>query len=218
MINSLNILWFSKSSNSCCCFGCVQELWMLSVCPVRSNGLWVSAGAVAVWKGPPDYWGRNHEHLPALDQWGWRSVYVLLFFVILEEYTFKFFLFSFSFVMYFGFIVHNSVLFYSEEELATPPLDGIILPGVTRQSILELTTKWVRNMNNYWKSNWIFKSQSKTDVCFRKNILIAVMFSQTSAYLPLTRDLRGKDWEIIDHSKISMLNKTSKVSMLIYIS
>ncbi|XP_070710350.1 branched-chain-amino-acid aminotransferase, cytosolic [Pempheris klunzingeri] len=29
-----------------------------------------------------------------------------------------------------------------EEELATPPLDGIILPGVTRQSILELTRNW----------------------------------------------------------------------------
>uniref|UniRef100_A0A9L0SHR3 Branched-chain-amino-acid aminotransferase n=1 Tax=Equus caballus TaxID=9796 RepID=A0A9L0SHR3_HORSE len=29
-----------------------------------------------------------------------------------------------------------------EEELATPPLDGIILPGVTRQSILDLAQKW----------------------------------------------------------------------------
>nr|XP_044995413.1 branched-chain-amino-acid aminotransferase, cytosolic isoform X2 [Jaculus jaculus] len=29
-----------------------------------------------------------------------------------------------------------------EEELATPPLDGIILPGVTRQCILELARKW----------------------------------------------------------------------------
>ncbi|XP_042525255.1 branched-chain-amino-acid aminotransferase, cytosolic isoform X2 [Dipodomys spectabilis] len=29
-----------------------------------------------------------------------------------------------------------------EEELATPPLDGIILPGVTRKSILELTRDW----------------------------------------------------------------------------
>ncbi|KAG7320544.1 hypothetical protein KOW79_016397 [Hemibagrus wyckioides] len=29
-----------------------------------------------------------------------------------------------------------------EEELATPPLDGIILPGITRQSILELTRQW----------------------------------------------------------------------------
>ncbi|XP_051974891.1 branched-chain-amino-acid aminotransferase, cytosolic-like isoform X1 [Xyrauchen texanus] len=29
-----------------------------------------------------------------------------------------------------------------EEELATPPLDGIILPGITRQSILELAYKW----------------------------------------------------------------------------
>lgn len=30
------------------------------------------------------------------------------------------------------------------EELATPPLDGIILPGVFRQSILDITRKWVR--------------------------------------------------------------------------
>ncbi|KAL2103069.1 hypothetical protein ACEWY4_002237 [Coilia grayii] len=29
-----------------------------------------------------------------------------------------------------------------EEELATPPLDGIILPGITRQSILELALEW----------------------------------------------------------------------------
>ncbi|XP_046879219.1 branched-chain-amino-acid aminotransferase, cytosolic-like [Hypomesus transpacificus] len=40
----------------------------------------------------------------------------------------------------------NLFLFWTnedgEEELATPPLDGIILPGITRQSILELTRKW----------------------------------------------------------------------------
>ncbi|KAM9771694.1 branched-chain-amino-acid aminotransferase, cytosolic [Syngnathus typhle] len=29
-----------------------------------------------------------------------------------------------------------------EEELATPPLNGLILPGITRRSILELTRKW----------------------------------------------------------------------------
>ncbi|XP_075924611.1 branched-chain-amino-acid aminotransferase, cytosolic-like isoform X3 [Petromyzon marinus] len=29
-----------------------------------------------------------------------------------------------------------------EEELATPPLDGIILPGVTRQSLLDLARQW----------------------------------------------------------------------------
>nr|XP_012595019.1 branched-chain-amino-acid aminotransferase, cytosolic isoform X1 [Microcebus murinus] len=29
-----------------------------------------------------------------------------------------------------------------EEELATPPLDGIILPGVTRQCVLDLARKW----------------------------------------------------------------------------
>lgn len=40
------------------------------------------------------------------------------------------------------------VLFFSEEELATPPLDGIILPGVTRQSVLDLTRKWVSKMTH----------------------------------------------------------------------
>ena len=34
--------------------------------------------------------------------------------------------------------------FYLEEELSTPPLDGLILPGITRQSILDRTRKWVR--------------------------------------------------------------------------
>lgn len=67
---------FDTSTSLCCgCVGgcCVilQELRMYSVCPVRSGGLWVSAGAVAVWRGPPDHRGRNHEHLPALDQWEW---------------------------------------------------------------------------------------------------------------------------------------------------
>lgn len=38
------------------------------------------------------------------------------------------------------------MIFFPEEELATPPLDGIILPGVTRQSILELARKWVKTV------------------------------------------------------------------------
>ena len=31
----------------------------------------------------------------------------------------------------------------AEKELVTPPLDGIILPGVTRQSLLDLSRAWV---------------------------------------------------------------------------
>lgn len=30
----------------------------------------------------------------------------------------------------------------SERELLTPPLDGLILPGITRQSIIELSQQW----------------------------------------------------------------------------
>ena len=32
----------------------------------------------------------------------------------------------------------------TEPEIATAPLDGLILPGVTRDSILELAKNWVR--------------------------------------------------------------------------
>ena len=30
-----------------------------------------------------------------------------------------------------------------EEEIATPPLSGVILPGVTRKSMIELARTWV---------------------------------------------------------------------------
>ena len=36
------------------------------------------------------------------------------------------------------------LLFSSEPEIATPPLNGLILPGVTRDSIIQLAKKWVR--------------------------------------------------------------------------
>ncbi len=36
---------------------------------------------------------------------------------------------------------------FVEKELVTPPLDGVILPGVTRQSLLDLAREWVRNKN-----------------------------------------------------------------------
>ena len=36
--------------------------------------------------------------------------------------------------------------FSIEPEIATPPLNGLILPGVTRDSIIQLAKKWVRIM------------------------------------------------------------------------
>jgi len=38
------------------------------------------------------------------------------------------------------------VLLLAEPEIATPPLTGIILPGVTRKSLLELGATWVCNI------------------------------------------------------------------------
>lgn len=35
-----------------------------------------------------------------------------------------------------------SIIFKLERELVTPPLDGLILPGVTRLSLLELAREW----------------------------------------------------------------------------
>lgn len=32
--------------------------------------------------------------------------------------------------------------FFAERELLTPPLDGLILPGITRDSIIRLCRQW----------------------------------------------------------------------------
>jgi len=34
------------------------------------------------------------------------------------------------------------MLFFIDKELVTPPLNGLILPGITRASILELAREW----------------------------------------------------------------------------
>ena len=40
-------------------------------------------------------------------------------------------------------IIHEMYFFSSENELITPPLSsGLILPGVTRDSLLELAREW----------------------------------------------------------------------------
>ncbi len=36
----------------------------------------------------------------------------------------------------------SNIFFYIGEELITPPLDGTILPGVTRDSVLQITRRW----------------------------------------------------------------------------
>ena len=38
-------------------------------------------------------------------------------------------------------------------ELITPPLDGTILEGVTRQSILEMVSKWVSKVSKFERND-----------------------------------------------------------------
>ena len=38
------------------------------------------------------------------------------------------------------------IFFFSEKELITAPLDGLVLPGITRKSLIELAKKWVRSI------------------------------------------------------------------------
>lgn len=40
--------------------------------------------------------------------------------------------------------IHPCSYLISEKELVTPPLEGLILPGVTRASILDMTREWNR--------------------------------------------------------------------------
>lgn len=44
------------------------------------------------------------------------------------------------------------LLFITEKELLSPPLDGTILPGITRKSLLELGQEWV---SDFWGGIWI---------------------------------------------------------------
>ena len=53
-----------------------------------------------------------------------------------------------------------------EDELITPPLDGTILPGVTRDSILTLT----REMNQFKVSTKPFKIQELMRACREKRV------------------------------------------------
>lgn len=38
--------------------------------------------------------------------------------------------------------MYNKYFFQTDKQLSTPPLNGLILPGVTRRSILELASQW----------------------------------------------------------------------------
>lgn len=73
------------------------------------------------------------------------------------------------------------LLYVTENELATPPLDGIILPGVTRQSILDLARNWVSFFGHassgfnsrkiYWsKHSCCSLSKSSTDLVKSLNL------------------------------------------------
>lgn len=53
-----------------------------------------------------------------------------------------------------------------EDELITPPLDGTILPGVTRDSILTLT----RELNQFKVSTKPFKIQELMRACKEKRV------------------------------------------------
>lgn len=57
---------------------------------------------------------------------------------------------------------------FSETELITPPLDGTILEGVTRQSILDMTRKWV-----IIKELFILSTQINDLINFKDNIKVS---------------------------------------------
>lgn len=44
-------------------------------------------------------------------------------------------------------LIYNTSLLHgivsTEKELVTAPLDGLVLPGITRKSLIELAKKWV---------------------------------------------------------------------------
>ena len=73
---------------------------------------------------PPTHWSRHNEHLHVLHQWQWRFVQRAE--ADSEKTPLKW------------------ASPFSEQELITPALNGLILPGITRDSILTLTRQWGR--------------------------------------------------------------------------
>lgn len=82
-----------------------------------------------------DHRGRNHEPLHLLDQRERRS----------EPRPGP--AGGFDLVLLEALIMPACVSVCAERELVTPPLDGIILPGVTRQSLLDLARTWVSSVS-----------------------------------------------------------------------
>lgn len=70
-----------------------------------------------------------------------------------------------------------NVLFLSRIEniLATPPLDGMILPGITRQSVLDLTREWdefqVEERNFTMDELIELNNKNKVSLCYLLNFI-----------------------------------------------
>lgn len=112
------------------CVSPVQELRAHDSGSERGVEARLPAGPLAVRRGGADHGGRDHEPLRLLVQ-RWRRWDVCLFINVCSVLVFML-----TFVS-------------AERELVTPPLDGIILPGVTRQSLLDLSRTWVSSRSRF---------------------------------------------------------------------
>lgn len=74
----------------------------------------------------------NHEVRPGFMLRGWRPSNPMLFICFLPKIT------ECGAMNCFIYLKNEN----GEDELVTPPLDGLTLPGVTRDSILSLAKEW----------------------------------------------------------------------------
>lgn len=48
----------------------------------------------------------------------------------------------YTYFLFYNFNKYKNFGFFTEKVLVTPPLNGLILPGIVRRSVLELTRQW----------------------------------------------------------------------------
>lgn len=86
---------------------------------------------------------------------------------------------------------NNFIFIYIERELRTPPLNGLILPGITRDSILELTRSWCDFVvtEEQFTMPEVVKLLQENRVCILDHIPLLKHIVYTQLYVTGTRNV-----------------------------
>lgn len=105
----------------------------------------------------------------------------------------------------------NSVLwFFVVEELITPSLNGLILPGITRKSLLELARDWVIKINLLICYIWLIEMTTLA------NLLLKIALISKLLYLQMVLEMTQKREKLKNNIVLCALHTRLKRKYFIY--